>query len=598
MIYNNLIYFLVVLVVLSVGSSVQEPWLPSYLAFPLLVLWFSAFSWLAKKRYRAVLYAGLSSAYFATEKKLTALATAFFLAAWFLLDLKYYLQPLESILPVFAALTGLLLFFILLSLIWLQALPVYRLLFHSSSSARAFLSRNIRSNLVIVLPWLLFTLILDLIETLEIPLLQALLQSNWGHFLLLFIMALLFPPLLWRLWNCVPVEEGSLHRQIKDFFQRHNFSAQLLYWPLFEGKVLTAAVMGILPGLRYVLLTPALVALLEKDELEAVLAHEIAHVKKQHLLLYVVLLFSFSLLLTSLAPHLLFFLFNSLCFYEVLSHIPLSLDQVIRLGGVLVLLTLIILYFRFLFAYFMRNFERQADIYVFDAQDNSFALIRAFEKIVAQGRMNRREKNWHHFGVGERIDFLVHCERDHRKIQQHHRKVYVSLALYFLLTWTLAGYLQGRELPELHGPAQVRYAQAVLDQHLRQEPHNAHWLRVQGDFLVEQGMEEQALAVYSKAISLDPKQAEASNNLAWLLLTIDDPKLRNPTKALDLARQSVELNAQGYSLDTLAFALWVNGNEEEALQALIQAAQRDPDNLSYYQAQARKLMIGRVRQEF
>lgn len=46
-----------------------------------------------------------------------------------------------------------------------------------------------------------------------------------------------------------------------------------------------AMVMGLLPSVRYVLITDRLLRDLEPDELEAVLAHELAHAKKHHLLI-------------------------------------------------------------------------------------------------------------------------------------------------------------------------------------------------------------------------------------------------------------------------------------------------------------------------
>jgi len=44
-------------------------------------------------------------------------------------------------------------------------------------------------------------------------------------------------------------------------------------------------------------------------------------------------------------------------------------------------LGLMVLYFRFLFGYFIRNFERQADLHVFKAIGNSQSIISAFEKL-------------------------------------------------------------------------------------------------------------------------------------------------------------------------------------------------------------------------
>lgn len=50
------------------------------------------------------------------------------------------------------------------------------------------------------------------------------------------------------------------------------------------GKVAIAAISGVLPNLRYVFLTDHLLDILDDDEVEAVLAHEIGHGKGHHLL--------------------------------------------------------------------------------------------------------------------------------------------------------------------------------------------------------------------------------------------------------------------------------------------------------------------------
>lgn len=51
------------------------------------------------------------------------------------------------------------------------------------------------------------------------------------------------------------------------------------------GRVGNAAISGVLPDLRYVFLTDHLVEILDGEELDAVLAHEIGHGKGHHLLL-------------------------------------------------------------------------------------------------------------------------------------------------------------------------------------------------------------------------------------------------------------------------------------------------------------------------
>ena len=44
--------------------------------------------------------------------------------------------------------------------------------------------------------------------------------------------------------------------------------------------------MGLIKQFRYILVTPALLQLLEPFEIDAVIAHEIGHIKQKHLLFY------------------------------------------------------------------------------------------------------------------------------------------------------------------------------------------------------------------------------------------------------------------------------------------------------------------------
>ncbi len=97
-------------------------------------------------------------------------------------------------------------------------------------------------------------------------------------------------------------------------------------------------------------------------------------------------------------------------------------------------------------------------------------------------------------------------------------------------------------------------------------------------------MEEKALAAYEKAFSLEPANPEIMNNLAWLLLTSNDLRLRDPFKALTLARAAASLQPKGYILDTLATAYWANGLVMEAVRVEQQAAMVDVAQKRFYQA--------------
>lgn len=591
MLYNNLLFFLVAIFVFSTQSPPEKPWMPP---LPALVLLLSATWLLSVLAGRLFVRTSDSARYFTAEKWSQTAAVALFVAFVYLLDLKYYLRPLSlgGKVPALTDIAGLACFFLLLAVIWRKARPSYAQLFHRRHTTWGFIGANIKANLPIVLPWLVLSLAFDLLSILPFQGLQGLLRSSWGEvvFLGLFVvfLVLFFPPLVRLLWGCTPLPPGPVRDHIVRFCRAQGFHSPILIWPLFEGQVLTAAIMGILPGMRYLMLTPALLETLSPDELDSVLAHEIGHVKRWHLVLYIGLFLGFSLLAGALAlplPHL---VLSGDLFYRLLALVPAAPETVLGVLVSLPLLAVMLLYFRFVFGFFIRNFERQADQYVFTAQGTGRPLVASFEKIVELGGGRREEKNWHHFGMGERIDFLDRCERDRTEIGRQDRKVRLSLATYFLLVGLLVLGLRQIDTERLSDGYEARYTEAVLLHKARLDPANSLWPILLGDFLQSRKLERRAVEAYERALHLSPDNAEVNNNLAWLLLTAQDESLRDSKRALELAQASARLKEHGHILDTLAAAYWANGRIAEALMAERRAIRLDPRNRPYYQRQMEK----------
>ena len=585
MFYNNLLCFLVAIFVFSASNPPEKPWLPPVVALALLLASLWLFAAVAGRQFAAAASAGR---YFRAERRLSFLAVGLFVVLVGLLDLKYYLQPLSlgDRLPVLTDIGGLAVFFLLLALVWHQGRRRYMQLFHSRYSAVGFLWSNLKANLPAVLPWLILSLVFDLLQLVPYPPLARFLRSAYGELALfgLFVvfLVLFFPPLVRVLWNCRPLPPGPLREHIASFCQAQGFRSEVLCWPLFEGQVLTAGIIGILPGLRYLLITPALVDNLDREELDSVLAHEIGHVRRFHLVLYVTLFLGFSLLaggLGRLLPH---FVLSGELFYQLLAIVPLAPDTLLGLLVSAPLLVLLILWFRFVFGYFMRNFERQADLHVFKVQGTGRPLVRSFERIATLGGGNREEKSWHHFGIGERVAFLERCEADPSLIARHDRKVRLSLVAFYLVIGLLAFTLHRVDGERLAGGYEVRYTEAVLAQKMRLEPGNSVWPLVLGDFLQSRRLETKAVAAYEQALTLAPDNPEIANNLAWLLLTAHDPKVRDAGRALTLAEGAALAREHGHILDTLATAYWANGLVEEALATQARAVRLDPRNRAYY----------------
>jgi Zn-dependent protease with chaperone function len=591
--YNNLIIFLVAIFLFSVGSVPDTPLLPGWQGGILVIFLLFCFGWIAGRLFKKP-GAAATAGYFRTEKQLSVCALCFFAATLYLCDLKYHLSlfSLKGTMPALINVVGLMFFALYLALMWRAGRENYQNIFGRKYSNISFILSNLRVNLPIVLPWIVLSLLYDLVAFLPFPGLQQLFVSEWGDLLFLAIffvfVLLLFPPFVRRLWGCKKLPEGYLKNHLDSCCNRHGFKTDYYLWPLFEGRVLTAGIVGMIPGIRYILITPALIEILSLTELEAVMAHEIGHVKKRHLLLFVLLIAGFSVLVGLIAEPLLYLVLSFNFLSRIIIEYGLEPEDVTAVVGAVPLLIFMVIYFRFVFGYFIRNFERQADLYTLSSIGNSRAMVSAFEKIAALSGNIRDQPNWHHFSIGERIDCLEQGEKEPERIDRHNKKVRNSLIAYLMVV--ALAVLLVRQLPTESYAQQYQenFAEAFLLQKIKQEPDRVIWRRLIGDLMLTRKMEKKALAAYELAYSLEPLNSEIMNNLAWLLLTSEDLSIRNPLNALNLARGAATMQPKGYIFDTLATAYWANGLVEEAVQTEQQAIIMDAGQKRFYEAQIGK----------
>jgi hypothetical protein len=321
------------------------------------------------------------------------------------------------------------------------------------------------------------------------------------------------------------------------------------------------------------------------QELDAVMAHEIGHVKRFHLPLYVLLIGGFMISIGYVAEPLYTLMLSKDAFYSFVNFSGVSLDTVRNIVITIPLLAVLLLYFRFVFSFFMRNFERQADLHVFPVLGGSAGIISAFEKIAILSGNIRDEPSWHHFGIGQRVDYLHSCEEDQSRIQRHHHKIVISLGLYVMVLAAALFLIRQLPLEEARTLFEYKYTRAELLHSAQQEENPAHWLLFAANYFSEHQLEDRSLIAIELALQMEPAQPEILNNYAWLLLTSRDKSLRNPQKALDLARTAAALQPRGHILDTLATAWWANGFVDEALETIQQALFIDPEQSGYYLSQ-------------
>lgn len=116
------------------------------------------------------------------------------------------------------------------------------------------------------------------------------LNASWGQALLVglhftgVIGVLMIMPLVLRLlWNTVPLGPGAIRDRLLGLCRSEGVRCRnLLVWRTRSG-MLNGAVVGLIPSLRYILLTDALLERLPAVEVEAVMAHEVAHARRHHL---------------------------------------------------------------------------------------------------------------------------------------------------------------------------------------------------------------------------------------------------------------------------------------------------------------------------
>ena len=99
-----------------------------------------------------------------------------------------------------------------------------------------------------------------------------------------FAVFALVPPVMTRVWDTVPIPPGELRAGLEDLARTHRVRVRrFLVWRT-GGSMLNGAVIGLLPRFRYIVLTDSLLESLTEPEVEAVAAHEVAHVRKHHMI--------------------------------------------------------------------------------------------------------------------------------------------------------------------------------------------------------------------------------------------------------------------------------------------------------------------------
>ena len=396
MIYANFFYFIVVLSLLTVagtggnisaGESVINL-LASLLVYSVLV--FIYFETLARKYKRnAISYSAFASSYSSGLNLWVGAGVLFFGAELFLFDIKQLFKGLQGV-PASDFLInclGLLIFLLHPVICWYIAWITSGRQIRITDSAAQYVKGHIKFNLVILIPWAILSAITEIATLMGGKQVFEFGGSLFFQvsFLITFlgVFALFAPLLMVKFWDCRPLEDPGLKYLIDGFSERTGIRfRKVLSWNALNGSMVTAGVVGLLGRFRYLLITPELMRTLDTAEILGVVGHEAGHVKKKHILFYIFFFGGFIVLNIGILDWLVIGTVKLLSNITSFNFLTDNLDGS-SLGFITVIVSLVLffLYFRFLFGYFMRNFERQADCFCYEAGIPLNFLISAFNKL-------------------------------------------------------------------------------------------------------------------------------------------------------------------------------------------------------------------------
>ena len=212
-----------------------------------------------------------------------------------------------------------------------------------------YLLFNLRHQVLFILaPMLLILAARDLIDLYEQPLRewsgQAVLPDLLVGVAAGFV-ALVAPAILRRVWVTKPLPEGPLRDRLLYLCRKLRMRCrEILVWQS-GGMIVNAAVMGVVAPFRYFLITDAMLEQMDDRRIEAVFGHEAGHVKRHHILFF------------------LLFAFISGCWITAVSYRSHGVSRLSYQLGVVVVAVLLAVKWGVVFGWLSRRFERQADVF-------------------------------------------------------------------------------------------------------------------------------------------------------------------------------------------------------------------------------------------
>jgi STE24 endopeptidase len=185
--------------------------------------------------------------------------------------------------------------------------------------------------------------------------------------IMIVMINVLYPYMIKIIYRTTSIKSPDMKTALLSMVEKHNLKrVKIFEWSTAKNKVANAIVCGILETRIYI--SDYLMDNLSLKEIEAILAHEIGHLKKFHLWIRVAIIVLAIPLFTGLGSLMDFIQI----YYKIQIPIPL---------GIALFFILLFLYFGFMYLLFSRFQERQADEYAINSGVDVNTFISALRKI-------------------------------------------------------------------------------------------------------------------------------------------------------------------------------------------------------------------------
>jgi Zn-dependent protease with chaperone function len=242
-------------------------------------------------------------------------------------------------------------------------------------------------------------------------------------------LTIIFPQLLSRIWKTKSLPAGPLRERLEQLCQRMRVRCRDFRIWQTDRQILNAAVAGVIPSLRTVYMTDALLLYLRDEELEAVIAHELGHVSRRHLLLRLLLLGlplwiigSFQALASPSTS-------MPAVWQSVAAAEPSTTMHMLMAGALLAMVIMAL-------GWYSRLLEHDADLCVHDA-GYAESCVTTIDRLAYLCHDRRQRATWLHPSTVSRVDLLRHAMHDESVARRFRRRVqYVNWLL--VIIWLLA----------------------------------------------------------------------------------------------------------------------------------------------------------------